>query len=429
MSSYQHSDFRQKKDRSESLSRNLQSHPIGKDAHGVSEDAPLRKQFPPRRRANLDKLSIPGVAWLLLLLLASTASALTDLGITCSDMPDPVRVGNSLTYQIAITNRGPETAANVVVTDVLPPGATFVSCDPSQGSYSNDGDTVYCDLGDLLNGATAAVAIVATPNEVGTITNQASSSAVNASGGRAYAETTVNPANRAPAIALPGPHILPLGASTSFVVSVSDPDHDPALTITNTLKPTGAAFDGSAFSWTAPLSAFNSTNEIVFVADDQQGETNSIVTNRTQLIVPYDSDGDAMDDAWEWNNFSTLTNPPLSDVDNDGSGNRAEYIAGTQATNSESAFRVLSVTTLAGSSTHHIQVSTEPERQYTILWYDGDLEGTQSWAEFAASQEGVWVEDSVSSSEHVFIDDEGPSTTGGSPANGQRYYKIKVELP
>jgi len=384
------------------------------------------------RAVSIEALRRRMSAWIVIGVLLSTASAfgLADLGVSQSDSPDPVRVGNSLTYHLSVTNRGPDTATNVVMTDVLPDSVTFVSCTPSAGSYSNDGNTVYCDLGDLLNGGTAAVIIVSTPTvEFVIITNQASISADNGSGNRSYEETEVIQANRAPVSTLNGPYTLPLGATTSIVVTVTDSDHDPLVTVSNTVHPTGSTFNGTNFVWTAAGGYFNTTNTITFVANDHQGEANSVVTNSTVIVVPYDSDSDTLDDEWEWDNFTTLTNTAIGDVDDDESDNGMEYIANTQPTNSESVFQMDSVDTPV--SGNEINVRTEPERKYTIYWQDVELTGTQSWVTFVDLSDGVgtWTETNVVSTNYVFIDDEGASTTASSPANGKRFYKIKVQVP
>jgi uncharacterized repeat protein (TIGR01451 family) len=50
-----------------------------------------------------------------------------DLRVTLSATPNPVVAGNTITYTITVTNLGPDTAGNVTLTDLLPPGTTFVS--------------------------------------------------------------------------------------------------------------------------------------------------------------------------------------------------------------------------------------------------------------------------------------------------------------
>jgi len=49
-----------------------------------------------------------------------------------------------------------------------------------------------------------------------------------------------------------------------------------------------------------------------------------------------DTDGDDMSDAWEQDNFGTLTNAAAGDWDGDGLDNLSEYISGTQPTNGQS---------------------------------------------------------------------------------------------
>jgi uncharacterized repeat protein (TIGR01451 family) len=97
----------------------------------------------------------------------------SDLSVSKTDSPDPVTVGNNLIYTINVTNTGPDTATGVILTDTLPAGVTFVSATPSQGSCSQSGGTVTCNLSDLANGANATVMITVIPTTPGTITNTA----------------------------------------------------------------------------------------------------------------------------------------------------------------------------------------------------------------------------------------------------------------
>ncbi len=54
-----------------------------------------------------------------------------DLQITKSDGVTNVSPGDTLTYDIAVTNVGSQATTGVTVTDMLPPGVTFVSCSPA----------------------------------------------------------------------------------------------------------------------------------------------------------------------------------------------------------------------------------------------------------------------------------------------------------
>ena len=90
----------------------------------------------------------------------STANGSIDLTIAKTDSADPVIAGNTLTYTMTVTNNGPSTATNVVVTDVLPSSISFTSASASQGTVSNNAGTVTANVGTLAPGASATITIV-----------------------------------------------------------------------------------------------------------------------------------------------------------------------------------------------------------------------------------------------------------------------------
>ncbi|HET7446189.1 MAG TPA: hypothetical protein VFJ57_16190 [Solirubrobacterales bacterium] len=102
----------------------------------------------------------------------------TDLGITKTDSPDPVRVGSPLTYSIGVQNHGPLAASDVTVTDPLPKGVDLLSASASTGTCASKGRKVTCRIGSVPFGVTysgaATVTIAVVPRQVGTITNTAS---------------------------------------------------------------------------------------------------------------------------------------------------------------------------------------------------------------------------------------------------------------
>jgi uncharacterized repeat protein (TIGR01451 family) len=104
----------------------------------------------------------------------TTVTTSADMSVTKSDSPDPVQEGQPLTYTLDVANAGPSDAQNVVVTDPLPAGVSYVSATPSQGSCSQAAGVVTCSLGTVGVGATPTIAIDVTAGSAGTISNTAS---------------------------------------------------------------------------------------------------------------------------------------------------------------------------------------------------------------------------------------------------------------
>lgn len=75
-----------------------------------------------------------------------------DLSITKSDSPDPVHAGEELFYDIVVHNAGPDTAFDVVVTDVLPTEVVFLDDTSAAGCTEAPAGTLTCELGDVLAG-------------------------------------------------------------------------------------------------------------------------------------------------------------------------------------------------------------------------------------------------------------------------------------
>lgn len=103
---------------------------------------------------------------------STTVVGEADLTITKGDSPDPVIAGETLTYTLSVTNNGPSDALNVVVTDTLPAGVTFVS---TYGCAEDPNGVAVCSLGDLALGETTQYTVTVTVDSdtLGPITNNA----------------------------------------------------------------------------------------------------------------------------------------------------------------------------------------------------------------------------------------------------------------
>lgn len=94
-----------------------------------------------------------------------------DLSVTKVGSPNPVVVNQQLTYIITVSNAGPDTAVNVVLTDTLPAGASFVSAIPQQGSCTHVGGVVTCDLENIAGNSDVTATIIVIPTIPGVASN------------------------------------------------------------------------------------------------------------------------------------------------------------------------------------------------------------------------------------------------------------------
>jgi len=81
-----------------------------------------------------------------------------DLAVTKTGSPNPVAAGDPLIWVIEVTNNGPSDASGVSVTDILPPGTTFVA-GSSTASCSDTAGTVTCAVGDIMARDTSSMTI------------------------------------------------------------------------------------------------------------------------------------------------------------------------------------------------------------------------------------------------------------------------------
>jgi uncharacterized repeat protein (TIGR01451 family) len=89
-----------------------------------------------------------------------------NLSVQQGASPAPLTVGQNVTYTITLTNKGPDTAHNVKLSDELPAQLTFVSCEASgDGTCAGAGKSRAVTFPSLPSGAAATVTVVATVNE------------------------------------------------------------------------------------------------------------------------------------------------------------------------------------------------------------------------------------------------------------------------
>jgi uncharacterized repeat protein (TIGR01451 family) len=103
--------------------------------------------------------------------MAQSGNLLVQQGVA----PDPLTVGQSVTYITTVTNKGPDTAHTVKLTDNLPDSLTFVSCSATGGgTCARAANSQTVTFPSLSSNASVTVTIVATVNDTlaeGTVIN------------------------------------------------------------------------------------------------------------------------------------------------------------------------------------------------------------------------------------------------------------------
>src|SRR6266404_7035146 len=102
---------------------------------------------------------------------AQTSNA--DLVLSFSNSPAIVSLGQYFTVTVGIFNWGPDLAANVVVTNLLPANATFIGASATQGSITQSNGIVRCAFGSLGFYRGASVTMELKTTTVGSLTNLA----------------------------------------------------------------------------------------------------------------------------------------------------------------------------------------------------------------------------------------------------------------
>ena len=100
-----------------------------------------------------------------------TVGAPDDLSVTLSDSADPVAVGARVAYTIVVSNSGPASVSQVVLTDLLPAGAILLGVTNQSGACILSNASLICQLGALAGGRSASVGLTLLPTHGGRMTN------------------------------------------------------------------------------------------------------------------------------------------------------------------------------------------------------------------------------------------------------------------
>jgi hypothetical protein len=158
------------------------------------------------------------------------------------------------------------------------------------------------------------------------------------------------------------------------------------------------------------------------------------------VYVNGDIDNDGLTDRWEALHGLDPYDDGSIDPDNGAAGNPDgdegsnlyELNTGTHPQRAESIFRIMDVqhAVISNQPSFHVTSYTVPGYQYGIDY--AEMLGTSVvWNAFAnpANGTGTWLETSSTETNHTFVDDFTPATSGGATAAESRFYRIRSVAP
>ncbi len=158
------------------------------------------------------------------------------------------------------------------------------------------------------------------------------------------------------------------------------------------------------------------------------------------IHVDGDIDVDGLPDRWEaMHDLNPYDNGSINpdhgatgNPDDDEGDNLYEFNTGTHPQLAESIFRITDVeyVMVSNQPSIHVTSHTVPGYQYGVD-YAEMLGASVVWNAFAnpANGIGTWLETSSVETNHTFVDDFTPSSSGGAPAADHRYYRIRSTAP
>jgi len=210
-------------------------------------------------------------------------------------------VGDQITFTITLTNRGPNPATAVQVTDLLPTGLTFVSATASQGTYVS-GSGLWT-VGTVTPGTPQSLAIVATVVSAAGKTNPASVAHADqfdpiAANNTSSAAETPQQADLAVAktVSNPTPNV---GDTIAFTVIVTNTGPDdatgvlvrdplPAGLIFVSALPTQGTYNNATGLWSVGTVNAGSPETLVILVkvNSSQAQTNTAIIDDADQFDP-----------------------------------------------------------------------------------------------------------------------------------------------
>lgn len=136
------------------------SNPNGTWSLFVMDDTPLN-------------VGIISNGWTLTLVTGNTVGYTGDNAVTVAASTTNASIGSAFSYFITVTNYGPSTSTNVIVSDVLPNGVTLLSSNLTIGTLIQNGSTRGWNVGTLSNGMGGSLTLTVSAGSSGTYIDSA----------------------------------------------------------------------------------------------------------------------------------------------------------------------------------------------------------------------------------------------------------------
>lgn len=218
------------------------------------------------------------------------SSNAADLAVSVSCSTNEIYAQSSFSLTVTVTNRGPDAATFVNLTNQLPAGFVLLATTCSVGNWSAAGAEVDWNIGQLAAGASASITLTGKCLSGGTYLNHCSvagfTSDLNTSNNVATTVLSVLDgagsglaigSNSSPVLATLPNRVVHAGTRVSFTATATDVD-EPANTLTFELlagSPAGATIDphSGAFLWQTTDADAGSTNTISLRVTDNGSPT------------------------------------------------------------------------------------------------------------------------------------------------------------
>lgn len=181
--------------------------------------------------------------------LTSTITGQTDLVVSVTDSPDPVRAGDSLTYTVTLTNIGPDAAGDVFLAGSIATGMSIQSIAASQGACYASSFAIDCPwFGTINSGASVTITIVALPYSAGTLNSTFTASSAglndpNTANNSATASTTVTGSADLAVSITDSPDPIRVGKNLTYQITLTNYGVSSAdLTTLSDTLPAGVSF-------------------------------------------------------------------------------------------------------------------------------------------------------------------------------------------